>query len=208
MCMQVCIYVCICVYVCVCVYMCVYLRMHPHPCTHTHTQGTVATIKQVLTAQRGTSMDKLRLVLVFLLTCEELPNDTELQQLESTLSALGADMHAFGYVLRMRKMKLTGVWGGVVKVRVRGLLGVFVVYVLGCVCMQLCGNWLYMYMLALHCMHTKKLYPLTNHIYPCTTYTQVKNQYQQVKVMQRDWVPSVHKATTSSTGLTRHLDRG
>lgn len=71
-------------------------------------QGTVARIQQLLTGQRGSAMDKLRLVLVFLLTCEELPNDAELQRLESTLSALGADMHAFSYVLRMRKMKLTG----------------------------------------------------------------------------------------------------
>lgn len=65
-------------------------------------------IQQLLTGQRGSAMDKLRLVLVFLLTCEELPSDAELQRLESTLSALGADMHAFAYVLRMRKMKLTG----------------------------------------------------------------------------------------------------
>lgn len=87
---------------------CLVPRASSHVPPPTTAQGTVARIEQLLSGQRGSAMDKLRLVLVFLLTCEELPSDAEVQRLESTLSALGADMHAFSYVLRMRKMKLTG----------------------------------------------------------------------------------------------------
>lgn len=71
----------------------------PHP-THpppSHTQAPV-----------GTPADKLRLALVWLLTCEAVPPEGECQQVEALLATVGADMAAWHYVKRMRRLNLTG----------------------------------------------------------------------------------------------------
>lgn len=56
----------------------------------------------------GTAADKLRLALVWLLTCESVPPEAECQQVEGLLGAAGADMAAWSYVKRMRRLNLTG----------------------------------------------------------------------------------------------------
>ena len=53
-------------------------------------------------------MDKLRLVLVWLLTSEALPSDSDMERLQSSLATAGADNTAVAYLRRMRSMKLTG----------------------------------------------------------------------------------------------------
>ncbi len=53
-------------------------------------------------------MDKLRLVLVWLLTTEALPSDSDMERLQSSLASAGADTTAVAYLRRMRSMKLTG----------------------------------------------------------------------------------------------------
>ena len=53
-------------------------------------------------------MDKLRLVLVWLLTSEALPGDSHMERLQSSLASAGADTTAVAYLRRMRSMKLTG----------------------------------------------------------------------------------------------------
>ena len=56
----------------------------------------------------GSPMDKLRLVLVWLLTSEALPGDSHMERLQSSLASAGADTTAVAYLRRMRSMKLTG----------------------------------------------------------------------------------------------------
>ena len=56
----------------------------------------------------GDANDKLRLVLVWLLTTEVLPSDADMERLQSSLAAAGADTTAVAYLRRMRSMKLTG----------------------------------------------------------------------------------------------------
>ncbi len=57
---------------------------------------------------KGTSTDKLRLALVFLLTCESLPSDGDYERVTAALAAAGADTSALAYVRRMRRLNLTG----------------------------------------------------------------------------------------------------
>lgn len=57
---------------------------------------------------KGTPTDKLRLALVFLLTCDALPSDGDYERVTTALAAAGADMSALAYVRRMRRMNLTG----------------------------------------------------------------------------------------------------
>ena len=56
----------------------------------------------------GTSDDKLRLALVWLLTAPTVPTEAECQAAESALTAVGADLAAWAYVKRMRRLNLTG----------------------------------------------------------------------------------------------------
>ena len=56
----------------------------------------------------GTPLDKLRLVLVWLLTAEALPSDADMERLLIILATAGADTTAVAYLRRMRSMKLTG----------------------------------------------------------------------------------------------------
>ena len=56
----------------------------------------------------GSAMDKLRLVLVWLLTSEALPSEADMERLQSSLASAGADTTAVAYLRRMRSMKLTG----------------------------------------------------------------------------------------------------
>lgn len=56
----------------------------------------------------GTPTDQLRAALVWLLTSEALPTNDECAQVEGLLAASGADVAAWGYVKRMRRMNLTG----------------------------------------------------------------------------------------------------
>ena len=56
----------------------------------------------------GSAMDKLRVVLVWLLTSEALPSDSDMERLQSSLATAGADNTAVAYLRRMRSMKLTG----------------------------------------------------------------------------------------------------
>lgn len=57
---------------------------------------------------KGSAQDKLRLVLVWLLTCEALPIEGDMERVLSSLAAAGADTTSVAYLRRMRSMKLTG----------------------------------------------------------------------------------------------------
>lgn len=57
---------------------------------------------------KGTPTDKLRLALVFLLTCEALPSEGDYERVTAALAAAGADTSALAYVRRMRRLNLTG----------------------------------------------------------------------------------------------------
>eukprot|EP00890_Picochlorum_soloecismus_P003933 jgi/Picsp_1/4540/NSC_06761-R1_sm sec1-family protein len=61
-----------------------------------------------LSGPEGTPADKMRLALVWLLTSAKVPSDSECKTIENVLQECGADMAAWFYVKRMRKMNLTG----------------------------------------------------------------------------------------------------
>lgn len=58
--------------------------------------------------EKGSAEDKLRLVLVWLLTCEALPSEADMERVLASLAAAGADTTSVAYLRRMRSMKLTG----------------------------------------------------------------------------------------------------
>ncbi|KAA6417657.1 MAG: SM Sec1-family [Trebouxia sp. A1-2] len=76
-----------------------------------HGKPDLPAIERLLQGSEGSAMDKLRLVLVWLLTTEALPSDSDMERLQSSLASAGADTTAVAYLRRMRSMKLTG--GGV-----------------------------------------------------------------------------------------------
>lgn len=76
-----------------------------------HGKPDLAAIERLLQGGEGDANDKLRLVLVWLLTTEALPSDADMERLQSSLATAGADTTAVAYLRRMRSMKLTG--GGV-----------------------------------------------------------------------------------------------
>jgi len=65
-------------------------------------------VLEMLQGQSGTSADKLRLALVWLLTAPTVPTELECQAAEDALVAAGSDMFAWAYVKRMRRLNLTG----------------------------------------------------------------------------------------------------
>lgn len=71
-------------------------------------KGNISDILDRLKASEGTSVDKIRLALVWLLTSPVVPSDADCQSIEACLNECGADMDAWIYVKRMRRMKLTG----------------------------------------------------------------------------------------------------
>ncbi|KAK9829342.1 hypothetical protein WJX72_005270 [[Myrmecia] bisecta] len=68
----------------------------------------LAAVESTVQGSKGTPTDKLRLVLVYLLTCEVLPTDADFRRIEDALAGAGADLAALKYVRQMRRMKLTG----------------------------------------------------------------------------------------------------
>ncbi|KAK9915015.1 hypothetical protein WJX75_003656 [Coccomyxa subellipsoidea] len=75
-------------------------------------KADLPTILKLLQGGKGTPTDKLRLALVFLLTCEALPSDGDYERVTAALVAAGADTSALAYVRRMRRLNLTGRTGG------------------------------------------------------------------------------------------------
>lgn len=73
-----------------------------------HGKPDLAAIERLLQGTEGTPLDKLRLVLVWLLTAEALPSDADMERLLTILATAGADTTAVAYLRRMRSMKLTG----------------------------------------------------------------------------------------------------
>jgi hypothetical protein len=72
-------------------------------------KGDAGTVERLVApAAAGTPSDKLRLALVWLLTREAAPSDAECAALEAPLAAVGADMAAWAYAKRMRRLNLTG----------------------------------------------------------------------------------------------------
>ncbi|KAL4519913.1 hypothetical protein Ndes2526B_g01526 [Nannochloris sp. 'desiccata'] len=65
-------------------------------------------VLELLQGHSGTGADKLRLALVWLLTAPTVPTELECQAAEDALIAAGADMAAWAYVKRMRRLNLTG----------------------------------------------------------------------------------------------------
>lgn len=61
---------------------------------------------------KGTAEDKLRLAIVYLLACETVPPQADLDSIEAALKDAGADTAAFSYVKRMRSLDLTNQQGG------------------------------------------------------------------------------------------------
>ncbi|KAI3426451.1 hypothetical protein D9Q98_008818 [Chlorella vulgaris] len=75
-------------------------------------KADAAAVTAQLQSPAGTPADKLRLALVWLLTCEMVPSEGECQAVEALLQGCGADMAAWSYVKRMRRLNLTGRQGG------------------------------------------------------------------------------------------------
>jgi hypothetical protein len=65
-------------------------------------------VLELLRGHSGTGADKLRLALVWLLTAPTVPTELECQAAEDALNAANADMAAWAYVKRMRRLNLTG----------------------------------------------------------------------------------------------------
>lgn len=65
-------------------------------------------VLNTLNGLTGTAADKLRLALVWLLTAPAVPTEAECQVAEAALTASGADLAAWAYVKRMRRLNLTG----------------------------------------------------------------------------------------------------
>jgi sec1 family domain-containing protein 1 len=71
-------------------------------------KGDVGAVVKLIQGGHGSALDKLRLALVWLLTSETVPSEGDCLAVESALVGLGADMTAWAYVKRMRRMNLTG----------------------------------------------------------------------------------------------------
>ena len=69
-------------------------------------------VLSVLQGISGTADDKLRLALVWLVTAPTVPSESECQAVEAALGSVGADLAAWAYVKRMRRLNLTGAGGG------------------------------------------------------------------------------------------------
>lgn len=65
-------------------------------------------VKEALQSTSSLAEDKLRLCILFLLVTEKLPSESETNEIQEALKAVGAEVEAFQYVLRMRQMNLTG----------------------------------------------------------------------------------------------------
>ena len=57
---------------------------------------------------KGTPADKLRLAIIYILTVDQLPGQTEADRMQQHLEAAGADISAWTYAIRMRRMNLMG----------------------------------------------------------------------------------------------------
>lgn len=71
-------------------------------------KADLADVQKQLQSPVGTADDKLRLALVWLLTCETAPSEAVCQSVEQLLQAAQADMSVWAYVKRMRRMNLMG----------------------------------------------------------------------------------------------------
>jgi sec1 family domain-containing protein 1 len=71
-------------------------------------KGDLAGTLRALDAPAGIPADKLRLALVWLLTSQTPPSDSDCQAVEARLTAAGADLAAWTYARRMRRMNLVG----------------------------------------------------------------------------------------------------
>ena len=69
-------------------------------------------VLQLLSGPAGTAADKMRLALVWILTASTVPSEPECQAAETALMQAGADLAAWAYVKRMRRLNLTGVKQG------------------------------------------------------------------------------------------------
>lgn len=65
-------------------------------------------MKLVGSGGRGTAEDKLRLVLIYLLTCDGLPSDAEMSDLEAAVRNVGGDTMSLSYVRTLKRNNLTG----------------------------------------------------------------------------------------------------
>lgn len=73
-------------------------------------KGSFAQVADLVQTGQGSVVDKLRLVLVYLLSTQDLPTSDQLQPVEDALRAAGGseDLSAVAYVRRMRRMNLAG----------------------------------------------------------------------------------------------------
>ena len=71
-------------------------------------KADVDAVETLISGMQGSPMDKLRLALVWLLTVPSAPSEAESAKIEAALSASGANLAAWTYVKRMRRMNLTG----------------------------------------------------------------------------------------------------
>ncbi|KAK9822559.1 hypothetical protein WJX74_004630 [Apatococcus lobatus] len=73
-------------------------------------------ILSVIQGSKGTSADKLRLAIIYILTVDQLPGQADADRMQQLLEAAGADLSAWTYALRMRRMNLMGRSQGVAPV--------------------------------------------------------------------------------------------
>ena len=71
-------------------------------------KANVAELEELLQNPAGSPTDKLRAALVWILTAENVPTEADINRIEVLLGAACADLTAWSYVKRMRRMNLTG----------------------------------------------------------------------------------------------------
>ena len=67
-----------------------------------------AQVLKVVTSPKGLVSDKLRLVATWLLTSEQVPAASDLEEVEQCLAGAGAGLEALQYLKRLRSLSLTG----------------------------------------------------------------------------------------------------
>eukprot|EP00798_Chlamydomonas_sp_ICE-L_P019994 gene19994-26707_t len=73
-------------------------------------KGDLAAVMKLIgaTTGRGTGQDKLRMALIYLLSCEGIPSDSEMAGLEAAVKSAGGDTTAMAYVRTLKRNNLTG----------------------------------------------------------------------------------------------------
>ncbi|GAX85116.1 hypothetical protein CEUSTIGMA_g12536.t1 [Chlamydomonas eustigma] len=79
-------------------------------------KGDASSVLKLIQAGKGSPSDKLRLVVLWLLICDGLPTDEDLQEMDSAVRTTGVDMSPLLYVQSLKRNNMTGSKAGGVAV--------------------------------------------------------------------------------------------